>query len=89
MLDPSNILDLTLFGPPAAKLLIPKGSLAADLGPRFSTGAAVEGGGAEKGLVDGELVVVVELIGFPDTLLGSLGARVGGGARRAGTAAGA
>ena len=83
MLDPSNILDLTLFGPPAAKLLIPKGSLAADLGPRFSTGAAVEGGGAEKGLVDGEL------IGFPDTLLGSLGARVGGGARRAGTAAGA
>ena len=88
MLDPSNKLDLTLLGPPAAKLLIPKGSLTADLGPRFSTGAAVEGGGAEKGLVDGELVVV-ELIGFPDTLLGSLGARVGGGARRAGTAAGA
>ena len=51
MLDPSNILNLTLFGPPAAKLLIPKGSLAADLGPRFSTGAAVEGGGAAVGCV--------------------------------------
>jgi len=71
----------TLGAPPAAKLLIPKGSLAAVLRPGVSRGAT----GAEKGLV----VEGGELIGLPATLLGSRGARVGGGARRAGTGAGA
>lgn len=71
----------TLGAPPAAKLLIPKGSLAAVLTPGVSRGAT----GAEKGLV----VEGGELIGLPATLLGSRGARVGGGARRAGTGAGA
>ena len=74
----------TLRAPPAAKVLIPKGSLEADLRPWLSVGATVDGGGEEKGFVEGGV-----LMAFPATLLGSLGARVGGGARRAGTAAGA
>ena len=65
-------------------MLIPKGSLEADLTPWLSTGATVDGGAEEKGLVEEGV-----LIAFPATLLGSLGARVGGGARRAGIAAGA
>ena len=69
-------LKPTLGAPPAAKLLIPKGSLEG-----VSRGAT----GAEKGFV----VEGGELIGLPATLLGSRGARVGGGARRAGTGAGA
>ena len=52
--------------------------------PGLRMGATVDGGGEEKGLEEEG-----ELIAFPDTLLGSLGARVGGGARRAGIAAGA
>ena len=84
------IIKMTLVAPPAAKLLMPKGSLAADLGPGVRMGATAEGGGEEKGLV-GETIkgLVGEAIGLPATLLGSRGARAGGGARRAGRAAGA
>merc|ERR1712183_1129918 len=43
----------SLGAPPAAKVLIPKGSLEAVLRPGLRMGATVEGGGVENGLVEG------------------------------------